>query len=74
MINCLVSTVSSDRINLQGNKLNECQRPYSQQFVSDLQPPIFMCGPSLDDLCDVDAVVSWDVLVPDTACYTEAQT
>ncbi len=47
---------------------------YSQQFVSDLQPPVFMCGSSFDDLGDIDAVVARDVLVPHSACYTEAKT
>lgn len=33
-----------------------------------------MCSSSLDDLGDIDAVVSRDVLVPHSACYTEAKT
>ena len=47
---------------------------YSQQLVSDLQPPVFMCSSSLDDLGDIDAVVARDVLVPHSTCYTEAKT
>lgn len=47
---------------------------YSQQFVSDLQPPVFMCRSSFDDLGNIDAVVARDVLVPHSACYTEAKT
>lgn len=53
---------------------DECQSSYSQQFVSDLQPPVFMCSSSFDDLGDIDAVVARDVLVPNSACYTEAKT
>lgn len=48
--------------------------PYSQQFVSNLQPPVFMSRSAFDDLGDVDAVVAGDVLVPHAARYTEAET
>lgn len=46
---------------------------YRQQPVPDLQAPVLLGSASLDDLGDVDAVVPWDVLVPDAPCDAEAQ-
>ena len=37
---------------------------YGQELVSDLQLPVLVCRPALDDLGDVDTVVSWDMLIP----------
>lgn len=48
--------------------------PYSKKFVSYLQPPVFVCGSTFNNLSDVDAIVPWDVLIPNTSCYTETKT
>lgn len=48
--------------------------PYSKKFVSYLQPPVFVCGSTFNNLSDVDAIVPWDVLIPNTPCYTETKT
>lgn len=47
---------------------------YSEQFVSNLQSPIFMSGSSFNDLCYVDAVVTRYVLVAHSPCYTKTET
>lgn len=46
---------------------------YSQEAVSGLQSPVLLSGPTLDDLGDVDAVVSGDVLVADAPGDAEPQ-
>lgn len=45
-----------------------------QDLVSDLQTSVAMRRPALNDLSDVDAVVSRDVLVPNAARDTETKT
>lgn len=47
---------------------------YSQQLVSNLQPPVLVGGASFNNLGDVDAVVAGDVLVSDTTSNAKAQT
>lgn len=46
---------------------------YSEQAVSSLQPSIFLGSSSLYDLGNIDAVVSWDVLVPDPSSDAESK-
>lgn len=46
---------------------------YSEQAVSGLQPSIFLGGSSLYDLGNIDAVVSWDVLVADPSSNAESK-
>lgn len=47
---------------------------YSQQTIACLQPSVFLCSSAFNDLCDVDAVVSWDVLIANTSSNAEPQT
>lgn len=47
---------------------------YSQQTIACLQPSIFLCSSAFNDLCNVDAVVSRDVLIADTSSNAEAKT
>lgn len=44
-----------------------------QDLVSDLQTAVFVSRPALDDLGDVDAVVSWYVLVSNTSSDAESK-
>lgn len=47
---------------------------YSNDFIPDLEPSVTVRRSSLDNLCDVDAVVSRNMLVPDTTSDAEAET
>lgn len=47
---------------------------YSQQAIACLQPSIFLCSSAINDLCDVDAVVSRDMLIANTSSNAEPQT
>lgn len=46
---------------------------YGEQLVSNLQAPVFLSSSSFNDLGDIDAVVTRDVLVSYSTCYTETQ-
>lgn len=48
--------------------------PHRQDLVSNLQPPILVGSTPFDDLCYIDAIISWDVLVPYAPCDAEAKT
>ncbi|KAL0608748.1 UPF0764 protein C16orf89 [Plecturocebus cupreus] len=45
-----------------------------QDLVSNLQPPILVGSTPFDDLCYIDAIISWDVLGPYTPSDAEAKT
>lgn len=49
-------------------------RSYSQKSIACLQTSILLCRSALNDLCDVYAVVSWDVLVAYSSSNTETKT
>lgn len=47
---------------------------YHKKSISNLQPPIFLCSSSINNLGDINAVVPRDVLVSHSSCNTETQT
>lgn len=62
-------------LNLEPKRENTIKRiknlSYSDKFIPYLQSPVFVCSPSFDNFGHIDAVVTRNVLVTNTACYAE---